>query len=91
MSLQSVSDFPSEVETIVDVDGNPWFKRAHVGKFLGFKHIDTSVEGLDKREIPTRHDIKASPNGRGGLAWAKDQQNRTDKFLSKKRCSICDP
>ena len=26
-------------ETIIDIDGTPWLKRAHVGGFLGLKHI----------------------------------------------------
>ena len=37
MFLQLVSDLSNEIEMIVGVDGNPWFKRAYVGKFLGLK------------------------------------------------------
>ena len=39
MSLQLVSDLSNEIETIVGVDGNLWFKRAHVGKYLDIKDI----------------------------------------------------
>ena len=39
MSLQLVSDLSNETETIVGVDGNLWFKRAHVGKYLDIKDI----------------------------------------------------
>ena len=47
---------------LVDSKEQNWFKRAHLGKFLGLEHIDTSVEGLDKCEMPTRYGIKtASP------------------------------
>ena len=74
MSLQSVSDLSNEIETIVDVDGNLWFKQTHVGKFLGLKHIDTSVEGLDKCEMFTRNAIRSG---------CKDQKNKWDIFLSR--------
>ena len=39
MYLHSVSDLSNEIETIVNVDGNLWFKRAHVGKYLGIRDI----------------------------------------------------
>ena len=82
MSLQLVSDLSNEIETIVDVDGNPWFKRAHVGKFLGLKQIYTSVEGLDKCEMPTRNDIKAMVSNPYPWPGPKDQQSKTDMLLS---------
>ena len=71
-----------DTEVLVDSEEQNWFKLAHVGKFLGFQHIDTSVEGLDKREMPARNDIKAVPHGAGGWPGPKDHQNNTDKFLS---------
>ena len=58
------------------------FKRARVGKFLDLRHIDTSVEGLDKREIRTRNDF--DPNHATGWSGPKDQQNKIDIFLSKR-------
>ena len=51
-------------------------------KFLGLKHIDTSVEGLDKCEMPARNDIKTAPYGTDGWPGPKDHQNKTNKFLS---------
>ena len=39
MSLQSVSDLSNKMERIVDVDKNLWFKRSHVGKYLGIRNI----------------------------------------------------
>ena len=48
---------------------------------MGLKHIDTSVEGLDKCEMPTRNDIKTAPHGAGGWSGPKDHQNKTVKFL----------
>ena len=32
-----------DIEVLVDSKEQNWFKRANVGKFLGLKHIDTSV------------------------------------------------
>ena len=34
-----------DVEVPVDSEEQNWFKRVHVGKILGLKHIDTLVEG----------------------------------------------
>ena len=37
-----------------------------------------SVGGLDKCEIPTRNDIKATLHGTKGWPGPKDQQNKMD-------------
>ena len=58
------------------------FKRAHVGKFLGLSHIDTSLEGLDKIKMLTRQELIPIPRSMGGWFGPKDHQNKTDKFLS---------
>ena len=89
MSLQSVSDLSNEIETIVDSDENLWFKRSHVGKYLGIKdikhnfknfpshytHLRSSIHALNEYEMSTRNAIKP---GR------KDQKNEWDIFLSKR-------
>ena len=49
----------NDIEVVVDSEGENLFKRAHVGKFLGFAKILISVEGLDTQEMPHRDDIKA--------------------------------
>ena len=69
------------IEMPVDSEEQNWFKWAHVGKFLGLKHIDTPVEDLDKCEMLTRNDIKATPHGTVGWFGPKNHQNKTDKFL----------
>ena len=48
-----------DIEVLVDSEGDNWFKRAHVGKFLGLAKILMSVEVLDTQEMPRRDDIKA--------------------------------
>ena len=40
----SLKDF----EVFVDSEEHNWFKRAHVGKFLGLEDIQTSLNGLQK-------------------------------------------
>ena len=62
------------IEVLVDSEEQNWFKRTHVGTFLGLKHIDTSVGGPDKCEMPTRNGIKTP--------GPEYHQNNTDKFLS---------
>ena len=59
-----------------------WFKRAHVGKFLGIEDIRISLNALEKCEILTRQELV--PTRRDTLVWpgSKDQQNQADKFLS---------
>ena len=72
----------NNIQVLVDSEEQKWFKWAHVGKVLGLKHIDTSVEGLDKCEMPTRNDIKTIRHDTGVWSGSKDHQNKTDKFLS---------
>ena len=60
------------IEVLLDEQNEPWFKRAHVGKFLDIKHIVTSLEGLDDCEQRSRYELKMG-----------SVQNKTDKFLSQ--------
>ena len=39
-----------------------WFKRIHVGKFLGLEDIRTSLNGLEKCEMLSRQEL--IPSGR---------------------------
>ena len=41
MSLHLVNGFSNKIEMILDENGRPWLKRAHLGKFLG-KDLDVS-------------------------------------------------
>ena len=50
-----------DIEVVVDNEKQNWFKRTHVGKFLGLTKILMSVKGLDKLEIRVRNDIKTAP------------------------------
>ena len=70
--------FEDQIEVIVDEGNKPWFKRAHVGKFLDIKHIDTSVGGLDSDEMSARIDLEFARSFRTG----KFKGQPHDIFLS---------
>ena len=69
-------------EMLVDIDEQNWFKRAHVGKFLGIEDIRSSSNDLGKSEMFTRQELIPSQRGTPGWSTPKDQQNKTDKFLA---------
>ena len=87
LNVSNASNKPEEfslndIEVIVDSEGENWFKRAHVGKFLGLAKVLMSVKGLDTQEMSQRDDIKAMVSNPYPWPRPKDQQNKTDKFLS---------
>ena len=47
------------IEVLVDSRDQNWFKRVHVGKFLGIENIRTSVNDLEKCEMLTRQELVA--------------------------------
>ena len=59
-----------DIGVFVDSEEENWFKRTQVGNFLGLRHNDTSVEGLDKCEILTRQELVPTPPWHGRLVWA---------------------
>ena len=83
MSLQLVNNLSNEIETILDVDRNSWFKRVHVEKCWGIEDFRTSLNGLDKCEMRIRKDFNPTYQYPIGWPGSKDQQNKTDIFLSK--------
>ena len=70
-----------DVEVFVDSEEQNWFKRAHVGTFLGIEDIQTSLNGLEKCKILTRQKLITTWRSTPGWSGPKDQQNKTDKFL----------
>ena len=48
-----------DIEVLIDCDNKPWFKRAHVGAFLGLEDIRTSVRNLEGDEFCTREQLGA--------------------------------
>ena len=45
------------IDALVGKEDPQWFKRAHIGKFLAINDINTSLNGLEKWETLTRHQI----------------------------------
>ena len=72
----------NDIEVLVDSEGENWFKRAHVGKFLGLAKILMSVEGLDTQEMPQVDDIKVMVSNPYPWSGPKNHQSKTNKFLS---------
>ena len=63
---------------LLDEQNQPWFKGAHVRKFLDIKHIVTSLESIDKREQHARSELKMGSLAR--TSYPKGQN--TNSFLS---------
>ena len=57
-SLQSVSDLSNEIETIADADGNLWFKRAHVGKYLEIRNVRHNLRGFSSHYTRPKSEIE---------------------------------
>ena len=74
-SLLSVSNGSSkseefslkDIEVFVDSEEQNWFKRAHMGKFLGIENIRTSLNDLENCEMLTRQELV--PTRRSTLGW----------------------
>ena len=71
-----------DIEMLVDIEDQNWYKRAHVGKFLEIEDIRTSLNDLEKCEMLTRQELL--PSRHETLLWPgpKDQQNKEDNFFS---------
>ena len=71
-----------DIEVLVDGKEQPWFKRAHIGIIFGIEDMRTSLNGLEKCEMLTRQEFEPTRRTTSGWSGPKDQQNKTDKFLS---------
>ena len=79
-----LNNISSKIEILYDDQNQPWFKRAHVGKFLDIAHIDTSTTKLTDEDKKSRGLLQSdsTPCSTGGWSGPKEQQNKTDIFLS---------
>ena len=87
LNLYNCSRKPEEfslknIEVLVDSKEQNWFKKAHMGKFLGLSQTEKSLVGLDKCEIRARNEFESTHTTTTGWSGPKDHQNKTDKFLS---------
>jgi len=81
MDLELFKAVPN-VEVIIDENNEPWFKRAHVGEFLNLSNIHKSLKNLDECESRNRSSFGSTWSTTPGWSGPKDQQNKTDVFLS---------
>ena len=51
MFLMPTANPRSLVEVLVDSGDHNWFKRAHIGRYLGIAHIITSTANLPEEDI----------------------------------------
>ena len=70
MNVSNVSNEPEEfnlmdIEVLVDSNEENWFKRAHVGKFLGLVNINRSTAKLADEDKKTRAFFQARRGGGG--------------------------
>ena len=56
-----------EIEVLVDSGDQNWFKRAHIGQYLGIACIITSTAKLSEEEIRSRTFLQAE--GTGSIVW----------------------
>ena len=60
------------IEVFVDSEEQNWFKRAHMGKFLGIENIRTSLNDLEKCEILIRQELVPTRRTTSGWSGPKD-------------------
>lgn len=68
-----------------------WFKRAHFGEFLDTYNIRTLVNGGEKiKNVKFLQEMSSNQPRTLQRGWAasKDQQNKTDKFISVSTMSL---
>ena len=87
LNVSNASKKPEEfslkdIEVLVDSERENWFKRVHMGKFLGLPQIEKIAFWFNKCEIRARNDFDPTHTTTTGWSGPKDQQNKTDKFLS---------
>ena len=70
------------IEVFVDNKEQSWFKRAHVGKYLGIENIQISMNDFEKCEILTTQELVPTRCNTSLWSGPKGHQNKTDKFLS---------
>ena len=68
MSLALFNAVPTgSIEILYDEQNQPWFKRAHVGKFLDLSDIHKSLDKPNECEMCTRNDFEPTRSNTPGL------------------------
>ena len=77
-----LNNISSKIEILYDDQNQPWFKRAHVGKFLVLEDIRSSTTKLTNEDMIQRQNVCVSTQHIPSWSGPKDQQNKTDIYLS---------
>ena len=73
----------NDSEVLVDKKEQNWFKRAHVGKFLGLVHIHSSTAKLADKDHKTQVFLKVEGGGcHDAIPPREDAQEDHDIFIS---------
>ena len=56
--MTPLNNLSNKIEILYDDQNQPWFKRAHVGKFLDLSDIHKSLDKLNECEMCTRNDFE---------------------------------
>ena len=86
LNVSNVSSKPEEfnlcdIEVVVDSGEQHWFKRAHIGWYLGIAHIITSTSKLSEEGIKSRAFLQAEGGIRSNDLPREDAQDH-DIFIS---------
>ena len=71
----------NDIEVLVDNKEQNWFKRAHIGQYLGIARIITSTSKLSEEDIRAWAFLQTKGGVRPGC---KDYNNEWDIFLSRR-------
>ena len=71
-----------DIEVLINGKEQDLFKQDHFEKFLEIEDIRTFLNGLQKCEMRSRQEFEPTRRTAPGWSGPKDQQNKTDKFLS---------
>ena len=86
LNVSNASNKPEEfslkdIEVFVNSKEQNWFKRAHVGQYLGIAHIITSTNKLSEKDKRSRAFLQAEGGIRSMYTPKKDPQDH-DIFIS---------
>ena len=70
------------IEVLVDSKEENWFKRAHIGRYLGIAHIIKSTAKLSEEDIRSRAFLQAEG---GSIVWTSSMVKWDGQLSTTKR------
>ena len=62
-SSKSVEFNLNDIEVLVDRKEQNWFKRAHIGRYLGITHLISSIGKLPEEDVRSRSSLRVEERG----------------------------